>query len=347
MPTRSPSGVPVTFLCALFLFGCSSEDVSSRATAGSAGNGGKAGSGGTAGSHGSGAASAGGTGGASGSAGGGSSGSSGAAGAAGSVGVAGSAGAGAGGGAAFSCDGRTICEDFEDISAGQQPGAPFNPYVFDDKGTIVVDDTRAMSGARSMKVTIDATTDSDTYRVAMLQVKGAPLLPATNNNVYGRFMIWTDRIPDSSVHWTIAHGGGVYTADGKYANYNYGGMGNLMANYYRDTANPSTDCWQTKDEDFATNDWVCVGFQFDGANNEMRYWQDGVEIPELHVVGEDKTIDTCVKPGGVSPADGRWWAPTAFDNISIGWESYQHDTAGAHSAWIDDIVLDDQPIPCP
>jgi len=32
---------------------------------------------------------------------------------------------------------------------------------------------------------------------------------------------------------------------------------------------------------------------------------------------------------------------------SVGWESYQHDVAGAHNAWIDDVVLDDEPIACP
>src|SRR5688572_3368060 len=36
-------------------------------------------------------------------------------------------------------------------------------------------------------------------------------------------MIWTERVPDATVHWTFAHGDGAL--DGKTANYNYGGMG--------------------------------------------------------------------------------------------------------------------------
>jgi hypothetical protein len=94
---------------------------------------------------------------------------------------------------------------------------------------------------------------------------------------------------------------------------------------------------------FPTNKWTCVAFQFDGTQNEMRYWQDGVEIPELHVVGNAKTDMTCTVKG----VDGRWLGPDAFKNINVGWESYQHDVAGAHDAWIDDVILDDQPIPCP
>jgi hypothetical protein len=45
--------------------------------------------------------------------------------------------------------------------------------------------------------------------------------------------------------------------------------------------------------------------------------------------------------------DGKWYAPAPFKNISVGWESYQHDSVGAHDAWIDDLILDDSPIPCP
>ena len=142
------------------------------------------------------------------------------------------------------------------------------------------------------------------------------------------------------MHWTIAHGDGpVGTLTGTY---NYGGMGGLMANYYRDTAPNPTDCWQTKNSAFPTNRWVCVGFEYDCGKNEMRFSLDGADVPELHVVGLAKTDATCTVKG----VDGRWLAPT-FKNISVGWESYQHDVAGAHDAWIDDVVLNDQPVPCP
>jgi hypothetical protein len=151
-------------------------------------------------------------------------------------------------------------------------------------------------------------------------------------------MIYTDRIPDKSVHWTFASGTGPIGSLG--AVYNYGGMGGLMANYYRNTT-PPNDCWQTDPRAFPTGRWTCVAYQFDGANNEMRFWLDGTEVTDLHVYGDTKTDQTCTVQG----VDGRWLAPQ-FNSILVGWESYQNDTTGAHDAWIDDVILDEQSIPC-
>lgn len=258
------------------------------------------------------------------------------AGGAGTAGAAGSAGA-----AGLDCAGRIVCDDFEaGALVGGKPGKPWK--LLESKGTVTLDSTRAVSGKYSVKVAITATAQGDAYRRAFMSLDGAPLLPLANNKVYGRFMIYTDRIPDKSVHWTIAHGDGPYAASGTTATYNYGGMGNLMANYYRNTMPDPTDCWQTKNENFPTGKWQCVGFYFDGQNNEMHFWMGPNEVTELHVAGNQKSDATCTVKG----VDGKWYAPT-FKNLSIGWESYQHDVVGAHDAWIDDVVLDDEPIACP
>ena len=264
-------------------------------------------------------------------------------GAAGGSGAAAGASAGAADGGVAGSDGGAactalVCEDFERLAVGAKPGAPFT--VRASKGTVLVDDTRAHGGSHALKVSITATTASDTYREAYLAVTGAPLIPLPDNHVYGRFMIYTDRIPDKTVHWTIAHGDGpVQTLSGTY---NYGGMGGLMANYYRNTTPDPNDCWQTKNTPFPTGRWVCVGFEFDGPGNAMRFALDGADVPELDVTGLAKTDATCTVKG----VDGRWLAPT-FKNISIGWESYQHDVMGAHDAWIDDLALDVHPLSCP
>jgi len=158
-------------------------------------------------------------------------------------------------------------------------------------------------------------------------------------------MIYTTRVPPYPNHWTTAEGTGPVAAAGNaIAQYNYGGQADLMANYYRPLSSGSkVDCWQTKNVAFPTNKWTCVAFMFDGKANEMRYWQDGVEIPELHVLGLDKRAVDCTDKS----VDGRWLAP-AFDKMSLGWQSYGYDNTGLpHDAWIDDVVLDDEPIPCP
>ena len=236
------------------------------------------------------------------------------------------------------CLGRIICDDFEKATTGAAPLAPWKTQL--SKGTVLVDESRAFSGKRSVKVSVTATTANDTYRQAYFAITGAPLIPLAGNSVYGRFMISTDRIPASSVHWTIASGSG--PIGNLYAVYNYGGMGGLMANYYKSSTPDPTDCWQTKTQAFPTAKWTCVAFQLDGTHNEMRFWLDGVEVPELHVLGNTKTDLTCTVKG----VDGRWLAPK-FDAIKVGWESYQHDAVGAHDAWIDDVILDDTPIACP
>lgn len=239
-----------------------------------------------------------------------------------------------------SCVGRLVCDDFEKATLGGKPAAPF--VVSTNKGSVTIDGTHAYSGKNAVKVSIEATSSSDAYRRAFMNLKGAPLLPIADNTVYGRFMIWTDRIPDKSVHWTIAHGDGPVSG-GLRATYNYGGMGGLMANYYKNSAPDPTDCWQTKSQAFPTGKWACVRFMLDGKNSEMRFWLDGAEIPELHVTGMSKTDATCTVKG----VDGKWYAPSPFENVSLGWESYQHDTVGKHDAWIDDVILDDTPIDCP
>ncbi len=235
------------------------------------------------------------------------------------------------------CQGRIICDDFESYPTGAAPGASWVTKL--GNGTALVDETRAHSGKRSVKVSIAATTASDTYRQAMIAIDGAPLIPLANNTVYGRFLVYTDRIPDQTVHWTFASGDGPLSS--LYAVYNYGGMGGLMANYYKNSTPDPTDCWQTKQQTFPTGAWTCVGFELDGTNNEMRFWLNDVEIPELHVLGNMKTAQTCT----VASVDGRWLAPT-FNNVAVGWESYQNDVAGAHDAWIDDVIFDSKPIAC-
>ena len=114
------------------------------------------------------------------------------------------------------------------------------------------------------------------------------------------------------MHWTIAHGDGPYQTTT--ATYNYGGMGGLRARCSTSTGN----------------------------RNKMQLSIDGADISEVDVDGNSKTDQTCTVKG----VDGKWYAPMPFKNISVGWESYQHDRVGAHDAWIDDVILDESPIAC-
>jgi hypothetical protein len=238
------------------------------------------------------------------------------------------------------CLGRAVCDSFENGVVGGAPGMPWT--LAQNNGSVTVDSTRAFRGQKSLKTVIGSMKPNDSG-TAFFTVNTAPLFPLKDNTVYGRFMIWTERLPaeSASVHWTFASARG--PLNGAQTQYQYGSI----ANYFKNP--PWTDCWQYGNDKYEqlalpTNRWVCVGFMFDGKNNEMRYWQDGVENTYLHVVGANKTGMTCT--GGAATPDPRWIAP-AFDTVSLGWEDYQQDPAGAHTAWFDDVILDSRPIACP
>ena len=80
-----------------------------------------------------------------------------------------------------------------------------------------------------------------------------------------------------------------------------------------------------------------VEWQFDGPNDTMRFWLDGVAVDSMTVQG---TGEGCVTP----PSDQTWKAP-AFDTLDLGWESYQGDSA--RTLYIDDVVLSTSRVGCP
>jgi hypothetical protein len=69
----------------------------------------------------------------------------------------------------------------------------------------------------------------------------------------------------------------------------------------------------------------------------MTLAMDCQDIPDQHVVNEGQ--------GCIAHDLGDVWIPPAFERAVVGWESYQQDAG--HTMYIDDVVLDDAPIPCP
>jgi hypothetical protein len=161
-------------------------------------------------------------------------------------------------------------------------------------------------------------------------------------------LFWLESSPTEAVHWTFVQGGGTVPGESYRALYRYGGQhpvdgGNqLMANYETPDSyggnGPSSDCWQHAQGEFVpVGRWSCVEWMFDGGSNEMRLWLDGSAVESLTVTGSG---DGCV----ASDFDNVWTAPT-FEYLEIGWESYQPDDS--RTLFIDDLVIDDQPIGCP
>lgn len=248
------------------------------------------------------------------------------------------------------CETSAFCDDFEASEVGAKPGGPWTTNEI--SGTITVDDARAFSGKRSVKY---ATTGASAYQSVLMAHPGVAALRGTSSIVYGRMMYWLDTAPVDDVHWTFIAGEGLVPGQTYRATLRYGGQhpitnsgsfvgSQLMANYETpDSHNsppmgPATDCWHHADQKVVpTGKWTCAAWSFDTAKDEMRFWLDGGEIADLHVVGQGQG---CVD----QPADYVWDAPDV-NKIFVGWESYQTDAP--RNLWIDDVAIDTKPIACP
>jgi hypothetical protein len=241
------------------------------------------------------------------------------------------------------CASALFCDDFESYETGQPPGTPWTRAT--NNGAVAVDEAQHVSGSKAVKFTTTGTSSSKT---AYIRLQNAPVFPVANNTFYGRMLFYLEAAPTASVHWTFIQGGGLIEGESYRALYRYGGQqpvggGNqLMANYetpdsYAGTG-PSTDCWHhANGKTVPVGVWSCAEWKFDGANDELRFWLDGVALDDLTVTG---TGQGCVNQG----ADYRWTAPE-FSMLELGWESYQTDSD--RTLYIDDVVISTTPIGCP
>jgi hypothetical protein len=248
----------------------------------------------------------------------------------------------AGADAAGPCANSLFCDNFEEYAAGGLPSPTWG--ASQNGGSLVVDATRAHSGAQSVKMSADA---SNGYRSIMISLTKAGVIPIANNHLFGTMAFYLDSSPTTSVHWTFIDGFGA-TSAGYHALYRYGGQtpvasGNtLMANY--DTPDsygnppvgPSSDCWLHSATVVPTAAWSCAEWEFDGPNNTMRFWLDGAALTDLTMTG---TGQGCVH----QPSTFTWLAPT-FSRIDLGWESYQADAA--RTIWIDDVAIGEVRLGC-
>jgi hypothetical protein len=258
---------------------------------------------------------------------------------------AGSAGAGAGS-SGDPCATALLCDDFESYDA--MPGGKWTLTA--KSGTVAIDTAEHASGTKAVKFSTQAAGSA----TAMLRLQGSSVFPVDGNVVYGRMLFKLAAAPTASVHWTIIAGSGLVPGQTYHSIYRYGGQqpvmnggtfvgSNMMANYetpdwYGDKSTPGSDCWHHANQRvIPVNQWTCVEWKFDGANNGMQLWLDGMPADDLTVMGHG---DGCVNAAN----DFTWTAPN-FSTIDLGWESYQQDDA--RTAWIDDVVISKTPIGCP
>jgi hypothetical protein len=253
------------------------------------------------------------------------------------------------------CQTALFCDDFESFAAGSPPSGEWT--ASEVNGSVSVDATRPFRGAQSVKATTLATAVSgSTYKVALIGLTRAPVVPVPGEAFYGRMMFYLESAPTTDVHWTFIDATGTVPGQDYSATYRYGGQlpimegatagSQLMANY--DTTDfygtpprgPNTDCYQHADGELVpVGRWSCAQWFFDGPNAQMRFWLDGQEVTDLHV---DQIGEGCV--GADATPDYRWAAPS-FSRLDVGWESYQTDDE--RTIWIDDVVIGSSPVSCP
>jgi hypothetical protein len=256
------------------------------------------------------------------------------------------------------CKTALLCDDFESYSTGAPPNGKWTNNQ--TLGTIAVDTTRAHSGTKSVKLSAKDNGDAgsgNSYRSVMITLSDKTLLPPSGNVLWGRMWFWLQSAPTGNVHWTFIAGYGPVPNQSYHAVYRYGGQtpitnngtfvgSQLMANY--DTPDsyqtppvgPKSDCWLHggNTEVVPVGTWTCVEWMFDTGKNTMRIWQNGSELTDLAMTG---TGQGCVNQPATPPYV--WLAPT-FDQLDLGWESYQDD--GARNIWIDDVGIGTQQLGC-
>jgi len=254
----------------------------------------------------------------------------GAGGLAGTVGTGGAAGWPLGGSSLCAGAPYVVCEDFEATAAGATPAGDWTlPGSNYGTGTIAVAADVAARGSHALKVTIPAGGSSvERY----LQRRNITALASGH---FGRlFFRIQGPTTTAFVHWDLILGAGPYMGQTRRVRWGVTGTGvgatsSSWAWIYNieqgDTGVEARTAHPTLDS------WMCVEWQWDAANQRIRFYFNGTEAQALHV---DGTL-----PNGTALQ-----VPT-FSTLSFGLAKYQSTTADL-VFWIDEIALDTQRIGC-
>ncbi|MGZ3441799.1 MAG: hypothetical protein ACXVDD_19900, partial [Polyangia bacterium] len=166
-------------------------------------------------------------------------------------------------------------------------------------------------------------------------------VPAAGNHFFGRLFFRASAIPTtnpSAAHWTLVAGSGNGTSEIR-----EGGISGKWGTGTDNQGPGGTGDWTNADNDPAgnpkpvpSNTWACIEWEYDGGNNETRFWWDGVEHPSMHT--------TSTMHGGTQSVP---YLLPQFTNVKIGWMLYQNPVSPTtFDVWIDEIAIDSQRIGC-
>ncbi|WP_075184614.1 hypothetical protein [Teredinibacter haidensis] len=240
-----------------------------------------------------------------------------------------------------------ICETFEDSRIPQE-----------QTGNISLSSLQSHTGKQSLQITASG----NGYNTNFLDIDLADIADL-QTQLYGRMFVYLSGENALNTDFTLVQASGTSKQHSgipsdttvMYRGRIDGRNDHVMANY--DTwvdrnqdgiTDWLTDCWKHPNADgsapppqhylFPKNEWSCVQWYFNSKTNEMRFWLNKSELTELQIKNRG---DGCL--GNVQM--GQWTGPESFTQLSVGIEQY-HSTAKPKTLYIDNLVVDDSPIPC-
>lgn len=214
-------------------------------------------------------------------------------------------------------------DDFESYPAGTIPPSPWRKS---GDGKVFVDSAKSVSGKNSIHFVT-----GETYKNrAFLGLFDQTIFPLKKNRYFGKMLMFVEEASPDGVHWTMLQSSGKVPEKDFTAEIRYGGQHakKLMANF--ETNGVKSDCWQHSSVKIPEKKWFKVEWFFDGKNNLMKIWIDGVLINEITVKNRGQG---CIS----NDLNGEWIFPV-FENVQIGWVDYQPD-GGERNIWIDDFRI--------
>jgi hypothetical protein len=237
-----------------------------------------------------------------------------------------------------------FCDNFESYpTAGVTNGTTLGPWkasVTAGNGAVTIDTGKAFSGTRSLKVHINAGSAGG----GQLRTKASPIFSPIRPQLYGKFRMYLQPGAGTSNHWTMFGAAGTVQPGvplaGHHVTYlfsafNENGNNRFGEVFYDDQT--AQDCWHHSTQLMPTGRWACVGFAVNGPQIQYRVFLDGQPVPTLSL---NNTGDGCLNAAATAP----WYGPS-FDEFYIGALSF-HPMSAPLDLWIDDVVLDTNPVAC-
>lgn len=226
---------------------------------------------------------------------------------------------------ALDCDsisGVVLCEDFESGTIRT------NIWTKATKNTADVDVSGAQTkqGNYALRVTLPPVQGGQAY------ITVQDVFPVAGNRLFGRVYFYATPAV-VGVHNEALYAVGPLTYGGKsgdaYYRLSVSGGGDKFGSRYNHPSITEHGGLKKGAHPITVNQWMCVEWDYDGPNNRMKYWFNGVEETTMTVTGTE---------------DPLWKAPT-FQSFSLGFKTVQQGEQLMY-VYYDALVLDTKRIGC-